>query len=206
MVGIQHNAPLLHIEGFVYPTEVNGPGKRVLLAVRGCSLHCPGCVNKSLWDKATGGRYVDPALLVDEILRETGLTREEAGDVGITISGAEPMDQSCALFVLLALCKLTFKSVIVFTGYTIEEIRADHMMLECMSWLDAAVTGRYDHTKPAARGLRGSTNQEIIMNEYYHVLNKDDLENFEHQVEAHPNGLITGFPPQEEKDVSLYSV
>ena len=27
-----------------------GPGKRLLIFLQGCSLHCEGCVNKHLWD------------------------------------------------------------------------------------------------------------------------------------------------------------
>jgi len=203
---MRHNAPLLHIEGYVYPTVVNGPGRRVLVAVRGCSLKCPGCVNEDLWDRTGGGRYIDPSDLVDLILAETGLSIEEAAEVGITISGAEPMDQAASLFILLAKAQMTFKNVIVFTGYTLEEISEDPTKLACMEWLDAAATGRYDQGWKAAKGLKGSNNQEIIKNEYYQSLDIVELENFPHLTEIHPNGLTTGFPPEENDDVSLHSV
>jgi len=196
---------MLHIEGIVYPTQANGPGKRILVAVRGCSLQCPGCVNKHLWDRTLGGRYVDPAKFVDELLKTTGLSREDATNVGLTISGAEPLDQAAALFILLVQAALTFRDIIVFSGYTIEEIEEDALKSSCLAWLDAIITNRYLREQHATQGLKGSANQEIIVNPYRNKLTLQELEDFEHVVEIHPIGVITGFPSKEEEEACQHS-
>ena len=35
----------------------NGPGKRAVVWVQGCSIHCPKCWNKETWDQDKGDDF-----------------------------------------------------------------------------------------------------------------------------------------------------
>ncbi len=66
-----------------------GPGKRLLLYLKGCSIHCEGCINKHLWP-FDGGTMMSSKNIIDVCKKE----KLE----GITIHGGEPLDQAEGLY------------------------------------------------------------------------------------------------------------
>ena len=130
-------------------SRANGPGSRFVVWVQGCTLGCPGCFNPAT--HAAGGRDIDVAALVDEI-----------GDVdGLTVSGGEPLQQAAAVAELLALARGRGVSTLVFSGYTVDEIRALPDGPAVLANLDVLIDGRYVAGERLGRGLRGSANQRI---------------------------------------------
>jgi anaerobic ribonucleoside-triphosphate reductase activating protein len=160
---------LLH--GFVPVSRANGPGRRAVLWLQGCTLNCPGC-----WNPASHPfEGVSPTGANDIVQRV--ITLHQAGDIdGVTFSGGEPMQQACSVLELierlqeLGAASLSFG---MFTGYTIDEMeRGCYFTFEncrdkiatwglIRAYLDFAVIGRYNRLAPVALPLRSSRNQRL---------------------------------------------
>lgn len=140
-------------------TYVLGPGKRFALWLQGCSASCPGCVAPE-FSHFEGGRTISIDLLADKIINDKGIE-------GITISGGEPFLQADKLCVLLEKVKSVYPemSVIIYSGYTYEELRAaeDEYITKILNfYADVLIDGRYIEELNDDKGLRGSSNQRII--------------------------------------------
>lgn len=128
-----------------------GPGRRLLLYLKGCSLHCEGCINQHLW-AFEGGSLLSPEEVFDicEIERVSG----------ITIHGGEPLDQAAGLLELVRLAKAKNLTVILFTGYIKKEL--DIIQKEIWNMSDIVVAGRFLKDKRNVNlQFRGSTNQRV---------------------------------------------
>jgi organic radical activating enzyme len=90
----------------------------------------------------------------------------DSGLDGITISGGEPFDQSEFLLHLLQLLNSSIEKfpngIIVFTGYTTSEIRANSIMSACMELIDLTIAGPYIESQKQCSSLAGSSNQEFV--------------------------------------------
>jgi anaerobic ribonucleoside-triphosphate reductase activating protein len=81
---------------------------------------------------------------------------------GITVSGGEPFQQRPALLALLQRVRAeTDLSVLVFTGYTWDEIQRFRETAALLSCIDVLIAGRYDARLRLARDLRGSANKTV---------------------------------------------
>jgi anaerobic ribonucleoside-triphosphate reductase activating protein len=130
--------------------------------VQGCTLGCPGCFNPET-HSPEGGELIPVTDLFQRIL---GL-----GDPieGISISGGEPLQQIKPLVTLLKrVRKSTPLSVLIFTGFTLEEIHCIPKGEELLEFVDVVVSGRYEESQAIVDGLRTSANQEIhLLTERY---------------------------------------
>jgi len=145
----------LRLHAFLPSSRANGPGWRAVIWTQGCSLACPGCFNPATHDPA-GGRLVSVAALARR-LRALGDRIE-----GVTISGGEPLQQAQAVLTLLEqLRRETRLSVLLFSGYTWEEILARPDAARWVGCVDVLIAGRYDARQRLARSLRGSANQTV---------------------------------------------
>ena len=66
---------------------------------------------------------------------------------GITLSGGEPLLQPEAVARLLRLIRKDL-DVLLFSGYTYEEIKADSNKMDILQQIDAALLGRYNQKLP----------------------------------------------------------
>jgi anaerobic ribonucleoside-triphosphate reductase activating protein len=154
----------LWIHDFVPISLANGPGRRAVIWVQGCTLGCPGCYNAELLPVA-GGRLVPIRTLFDDIVALSGDIQ------GITVSGGEPFQQTEPLAALLRLVReQTGLSVVVFTGYTWSEVTAMPGGAALLSSIDVLIAGRYVAAQRLAHGLRGSANKTIhlLTNRFTH--------------------------------------
>lgn len=143
----------LRIAQTVPDTEAEGPGKRFALWVQGCTLHCPGCCNPEMFAPDKGGRFVETAELAKTILSTPGLE-------GISVLGGEPFQQPHALAELCGLVRAGGLSVMIYTGYTHDELKAQATSSELLATADLLVDGRFDQSKPEKRRRWiGSSNQ-----------------------------------------------
>jgi anaerobic ribonucleoside-triphosphate reductase activating protein len=147
--------PILKVAQVVPCTEAEGPGKRFAVWVQGCPLRCPGCCNPEFLP-FTGGTPVR----VSDLIRQV----EAAGVEGVTLLGGEPFAHVPAAAVLAREVHCGGFGVMVFSGYTIEELRAnpDPAVAVLLADTDLLVDGPYIREQPeTTRRWIGSTNQRI---------------------------------------------
>ena len=147
----------LRVGARVPVTRVEGPGARYALWLQGCSIRCPGCCNPHLFDAALGS-----VVAVETLLAEVEAARPAIE--GVTFLGGEPFDQAAALGGLAAGTRALGLSVMTFTGYTLEELRAraDAAVGALLRATDVLVDGRYDAARPERkRRWVGSKNQRF---------------------------------------------
>jgi anaerobic ribonucleoside-triphosphate reductase activating protein len=145
----------LRIHAFEPFSRANGPGVRAVIWVQGCSLNCPGCFNPETHSPA-GGELVSTDELFQRIVA--------LGDSieGISVSGGEPLQQRRPLLALLRQVRQgTPLSVLLFTGYTWEEVQQMSEAAALLACVDVIIAGRYDPSRRLARDLRGSANQTV---------------------------------------------
>ncbi len=152
----------LRIHAFVPESYANGPGRRAVVWVQGCSLGCPGCFNPAT-HSLTYGRVV----LVDELFSDIAALTERVE--GLTLSGGEPLQQRRGVLALLRRIRCeTSLSVVVLTGYSWEEFLSFPESDELSKLVDVVIAGRYESSRNLASSLRGSANKTVhrITNRY----------------------------------------
>ena len=145
----------LRLHAFLHFSRANGPGVRAVIWVQGCSLGCPGCFNPET-HPFTGGELVSVGDLFERIAALNKAVE------GITISGGEPFQQRRPLLALLwRVRQETTLSVVLFTGYTWDEVQRMPDADALLACIDVLIAGRYDQTRRLARDLRGSANKTV---------------------------------------------
>ena len=144
-------------------TMADGPGLRTSIYCAGCLHHCPGCHNPQSWDM-NGGNPME----VDDILKV--ILDDEFSNV--TFTGGDPFYQVEAFTELARKIKEnSSKTIWCYTGFTIEEIRADSRLSMMLPYIDVIVDGPFIMEKKDRELLfRGSSNQRII---YLHGKEED---------------------------------
>lgn len=149
----------IRIAGVVRESIVDGPGLRFAVFTQGCAHHCPECQNPETWD-FEGGYDCE----IDKILN--AMDDNPLLD-GITMSGGDPLYQAEASYVLCSKVKERGLNVVVFTGYTYEELmeleKMDPWVGKLLEVTDILIDGRYENDKRDLTLLfRGSQNQRVI--------------------------------------------
>lgn len=139
-----------------FPVYNLGYGRRLAIWVQGCSLGCKGCINPELW-KVSGGKSIHleqlAALLLPEIKQFDG----------ITITGGEPFHQYEQLIAFCSFLKQkTDTNILVFSGYTIEQLIENHPDNLFLSCIDHLVDGTFQQGLGEKNSLRGSSNQNFF--------------------------------------------
>jgi anaerobic ribonucleoside-triphosphate reductase activating protein len=140
-------------------TEAEGPGKRFALWFQGCPMRCPGCCNPEMLS-FDGGRKI----AVSELAAKAFESHRQNGIEGITLLGGEPLAHATVAAALARRVRERGLSVMVFTGYTIEEARQlpEPAVADLLDQTDILVDGRYERDLPDTnRRWIGSTNQRI---------------------------------------------
>ena len=134
----------------------NGEGLRTAIFFSGCDFHCPGCFNYELQDPNYGKKYSS------EIEKEIFNTINEH-IAGISILGGEHLSKY-NLETVTQLCsnfkeKFPNKTIWLWTGYTIEEIKT----LPILNYIDVLIDGQFKQDEYEYGLLwRGSRNQRIL--------------------------------------------
>ena len=149
----------LRLAGIVKESVVDGPGIRMVVVVQGCPHHCPGCHNPDSHDP--DGGYESSTEEIIEALPDGKLVS------GVTLSGGEPFAQVEAMAVVAAAAKKRGLSVVVYTGYRLEELQKkaeqEPAILSLLQATDILVDGPYEQERrDLDLAFRGSSNQRLI--------------------------------------------
>lgn len=149
---------IVRLHNVALRTKVLGPGDRAAVWFQGCRRSCPGCMSPSS-RPMDGGMAASIPRLCDAIVKQQGLE-------GITVSGGEPFLQPEALDSLLTRLRETSDlGVIIYTGYTMEQLRAmgdPHIDRILDSLTDLLIDGEYVDELNDGTSLKGSSNQRVI--------------------------------------------
>lgn len=188
----------MNIRGYCL-SRVNGPGLRFVLWTQGCSKGCKNCFNPETWSFEKY-KLLTP-LEIFELIRNSNVS-------GVTITGGDPLEQPEELLELLILLESLnlSKGIILFTGFTIDEINKDFLLRKSLNYIDVLIDGRFEKDQRISRGLRGSENQNII---YFSSKIKEEELNIDQEVEVCLEGdiiSVTGFPSVDRKFLKEFGV
>jgi anaerobic ribonucleoside-triphosphate reductase activating protein len=146
----------LRLAAVVEDTEAEGPGRRFAVWLQGCSIRCPGCCNPEMFDARRGDVSSIDALIA----------RIPATVAGVTLLGGEPFDQAAGAAGFARAARARGLTVMVFSGYTLAELRVRDDAAALLAATDLLVDGRFDRARPEpapphGRRWIGSTNQTM---------------------------------------------
>lgn len=133
---------------------VNGEGLRVTLFVTGCAHACPGCYNRSTWNKLSGQPFTPEV--------QARILNLCADHDGLSLSGGDPLlpANRDAVEALCCAFKQRYpdKDIWMWTGYLHEEV----CHLPLLQYVDVLIDGPYRQDQPTTQPWRGSANQRLI--------------------------------------------
>ncbi len=150
---------MLRLFGEVKESITDGPGLRYAVFTQGCPHYCTGCHNPES-HSFTDGYLVSEVALIERILSNPLLD-------GVTFSGGEPFMQAKELAAVASAVKGKGLSVIVYSGYTLEELLelSAHRegYIDLLKNTDILIDGRFEIDKKSLDlRFRGSWNQRAI--------------------------------------------
>ena len=158
----------LNLAKIIDVTQAEGPGLRTAIWVQGCLKRCVGCCN---------GQFlkIQPADVCDsqKIIEQIAQNLQQYGIEGVTLLGGEPFLQAEGLADVAQACRKMGLSVMVFSGYQLEEL--DDARFKGASQLlkvtDVLVDGEYQQALiENVRNWVGSTNQRFhYFTDFYDV-------------------------------------
>lgn len=173
---------MIDLAGVIRESIVDGPGVRFVVFTQGCPHHCPGCQNPQT--HAFGQGTPTPVSKIMEEIKKNPLL------AGVTLSGGEPFCQADALADLAAQSKALGKNVMVYTGYTLEQLmekqKQEPGVLRLLKYTDWLVDGPFLlEQKSLELKFRGSRNQRII-----------DVPHFLHTQQIREVQLVSQYSPE----------
>lgn len=140
-------------------STVDGPGRRSVIQVAGCSIRCAGCYVPETHER-TNGKLTSISDIVVEIDKKSG-----AHD-GVSILGGEPFDQPESLQILVEKLKAKNYHLVIYSGYTLETLlaRGQESVNRILSNTDLLIDGAFVRELASNAGeYRGSSNQRLIL-------------------------------------------
>lgn len=140
---------------------LNGTGIRHSLFVSGCHFHCKGCWNAAAWNPQFGTPYTPQ--LEQQIIDD--LNQPDIRVQGLSLLGGEPFDHPETLRPLVHRVKVECpgKDIWCWSGFVFEDLVADPVRQDMLSYIDVLVDGPFDITQRNLQlKFRGSSNQRII--------------------------------------------
>lgn len=188
---------MIRVAGIEPITEVEGPGRRFALWLQGCSRLCSGCCNPHMQDHS-GGNPKPVAEIAAAIIASP--------TEGLTLLGGEPLEQVDAVKQMFDLLDAADYSgnIMLFSGFTWQEIGRNPEMLDLVRRCDCLVAGPFVAAlKPDSRRWIGSRNQTVhFFRDRLDAL-KLDWPKHKAEIEIHLGDgeiSINGFPVGAESD------
>ncbi len=149
----------IYLYQIYHHSTVDGPGRRSVIQVAGCSIRCPGCYVPETHERANG-----KLTSIEKIVEEIDKSRGEHD--GVTILGGEPFDQPESLQILVEKLKTKGYHLVIYSGYTLEDLMAQESEItnRILSKIDLLIDGAFQRELAERAGeYRGSSNQRLIL-------------------------------------------
>lgn len=149
----------IYLYRIYHHSTVDGPGRRSVVQVAGCSIRCAGCYVPETHERTNG-----KLALISDIVEEID---ERSGDHdGVSILGGEPFDQPESLQILVEKLKAKNYHLVIYSGYTLETLlaRRQESVNRILSNTDLLIDGSFRREFASNAGeYRGSSNQRLIL-------------------------------------------
>lgn len=139
-------------------STVDGPGRRSVVQVSGCSIRCRGCFVPETHERENG-TLVSISAIVDEVVAN------RAEHDGVTILGGEPFDQPEQVAELVSRLKLQGLHITIYSGYPMDVLmqRKNPSIDYILTHIDLLIDGPFvASVSDRASEYRGSRNQRLI--------------------------------------------
>lgn len=147
----------IQIDRIFYPVKTLGYGERLGIWTIGCPRRCKNCSNPELQTAQP-----DKTVSVEFIVEKIEQFRDKID--GITITGGDPFYQPEPIKELLVeIHSLGIEDILVYTGYTFEEIQKNPMLHQLLPYIGVLIDGPYEDALNDNIGIRGSSNQKIYI-------------------------------------------
>ena len=146
----------MQIEKSFYPITSLGPNNRLGIWTKGCVRKCKGCSNPET--QAPSEAF---EISIEDLLKSYDFSVID----GVTISGGEPFMQLNELLRLLTILReKSVNDILVYTGYTYEELKNmnNPIIDEIFSKISVLIDGPYIDELNDEHILKGSSNQRIL--------------------------------------------
>ena len=148
---------VLNVAAIIPRTEAEGPGVRFAIWVQGCPMRCKGCCNPEML------QFTPREAIPAEDLIERAC---EAGVEGVSFLGGEPFAQARGLARVAEGVRARGLTVMIFSGFTLDELRArareEEGVRRLLAATDLLVDGRYEASaRTLTRRWIGSRNQVL---------------------------------------------
>lgn len=141
-----------------HDSVVDGPGRRSVVQVSGCSIRCQGCFVPQTHERENG-----TLVSIDSIVSE--IVSKHPYHDGVTILGGEPFDQPASVAELVFRLKRHDLHLTLYSGYTIDDLiqRRESNIDFILTHIDMLIDGPFVDRMTAGSGeYRGSSNQRLI--------------------------------------------
>lgn len=155
----------IYLYRIYHHSTVDGPGRRSVVQVAGCSIRCTGCYVPETHERTNG-----KLTLVEEIVAE--IDKKSGEHDGVTILGGEPFDQPESLQILVEKLKTNNYHLVIYSGYTLESLlaRECESVNRILANTDLLIDGAFKRELTDSAGeYRGSSNQRLI---FYPILKR----------------------------------
>jgi len=175
----------LQLHSRLSTSRANGPGRRSVIWVQGCTLACANCFNPLTHDANDQVESVSVQELVDWVI---------SNDVdGLTISGGEPFQQSEGVLELSRLVRIAGLNVVILTGFTKAQVLSRFCEEVLRASVDVVIAGPYVESRHLAHALRGSTNKDyLIFSDVFETSDFDGLPESEIVINSEGSIVVTG--------------
>lgn len=145
----------IRLFGTANDSIVDGPGLRYAVFTQGCPHNCEGCHNPNSHDM-NGGYFEEIDSIMEKIRKNPLLD-------GVTLSGGEPFMQPAECAEIARRAHKMGLNVMVYTGFTFEELLKNEQYMELLKNTDILVDGKFVLAKKSIDlNFKGSSNQRII--------------------------------------------
>lgn len=149
----------IYLYRIYHHSTVDGPGRRSVVQVAGCSIRCAGCYVPETHER-TNGTLTSIEEIVEKIDKKSG------EHDGVTVLGGEPFDQPESLQILVEKLKAKGYHLVIYSGYTLEDLmaRESENVNRILADTDLLIDGGFARELAAGAGeYRGSRNQRLIL-------------------------------------------
>jgi anaerobic ribonucleoside-triphosphate reductase activating protein len=149
----------IYLYRIYHHSTVDGPGRRSVVQVSGCSIRCAGCYVPETHER-TNGILTSIGDIVEEIDKKSGKHD------GVSILGGEPFDQPESLQILVEKLRAKNYHLVIYSGYTLEDLlaRESESINRILSNTDLLIDGAFVRELASNAGeYRGSSNQRLIL-------------------------------------------